>query len=279
MDETRTGTVRVPGAQLHYQMRGTGPLLLIIQGGDGDAGLTETLARRLARHHTVLTYDRRGVSRSTLEDGDARPWSVRLHADDAHRLLVDLTSEPALVLGSSIGALIGLDLAAAHPGQMRVLVAHEPPAMRLLPQPERSRALTLLSEAVTTYQEQGVGPAMMKMLAFNGIDPSRMETEPGAKMPRPSERRAANTELFLSRDLPAVRDYEPDVLALKSAAPVIVPALGRASAGIPTHRCSQALGELLSCEVVEFPGGHNGLMTHPDGFSARLRETLDRQRL
>ncbi|NRQ37579.1 alpha/beta hydrolase [Nonomuraea sp. NN258] len=275
MDETRNGTVRVPGAQLHYETRGSGPLLLILQGGDGDAGLTEDLVGRLSAHHRVVTYDRRGVSRSTLDDGDTRPWSLGLHADDVHRLLAELTGEPAIVLGSSIGALIGLDLAARHPEQVGVLVAHEPPAMRLLPEPECAQALTFLSEAVLTYEEHGVGPAMMKMLAFNGIDPGRMETEPGVAMPEPNPHRMANAALFLSRDLPAVRDYEPDVPALRTAAPVIVPALGQASAGLATHRCTQLLAETIDRQVVEFPGGHNGMMTHPVAFSSRLRETLD----
>lgn len=278
MDKT-TGMLRVPGAQLHYEKRGSGPLLLILQGGDGDAGLTEGLADELASDHTVVTYDRRGVSRSTLNADDARPWSLHLHGDDVHRLLTELARDPVIVLGSSIGAMIGLELAARHPEQVRVLVAHEPPVMRLLPEPQRMEALTFLAEVMTTYEQEGAGPAMMKMLAYNGIDPARMKAEPGARMPRPSEHRSANMELFLGRDLPAVRDYEPDVAALKSSPATIVPAMGRSSGSIAPNRCAQLLGALLERPVVDFPGGHNGLMTHPGAFADRLREVLTDQRL
>src|SRR6185437_10739205 len=106
--------VRVPGARLYYQVRGTGPVLLILQGGDGDADGSRGLEEQLVGHFTVVTYDRRGLSRSTLDDG-ADPPSVETHADDTQRLLAALTGEPAFVLGVSIGALIGLDLVARYP--------------------------------------------------------------------------------------------------------------------------------------------------------------------
>jgi len=105
----KTGRIRVEGAGLYHEVRGSGPLLLILQGGDGDAGRTDDLAERLATRHTVATYDRRGLSRSPIDD-PADPPTLRTHAEDVHRLLAALTDEPALVLGSSIGALIGLQL-------------------------------------------------------------------------------------------------------------------------------------------------------------------------
>jgi pimeloyl-ACP methyl ester carboxylesterase len=54
-------------------------------------------------------------------------------ADDVHRLLAVLNGEPADVFGSSGGAVAGLALVTAHPGQVRTLVAHEPPVIELLP--------------------------------------------------------------------------------------------------------------------------------------------------
>jgi len=87
-----------------------------------------------------VTYDRRGLSRSIL-DAPAESLTISTHSDDAHRLLAELTNQPALVFGSSIGALVGLDLVARHPEQVRVLVAHEPPTWELLPDAERDRAM------------------------------------------------------------------------------------------------------------------------------------------
>uniref|UniRef100_UPI002F90D7BE alpha/beta fold hydrolase n=1 Tax=Streptomyces sp. NBC_00998 TaxID=2903712 RepID=UPI002F90D7BE len=64
----------------------------------------------------VLTYDRRGLSRSRLEE-PGRTTSLAEHAEDVHRLLAVVTDEPALMLGCSMGALIGLHVAARYPEQ------------------------------------------------------------------------------------------------------------------------------------------------------------------
>jgi pimeloyl-ACP methyl ester carboxylesterase len=68
----------------------------------------------------VLTYDRRGNSRSPL-DGPPEPQSIEVPGDDAHRVLssVGVTGDtPAHVFGNSSGATIGLELAARHPEQV-----------------------------------------------------------------------------------------------------------------------------------------------------------------
>lgn len=95
---TTTGTLPVPGATLYYEVRGTGPLLLISQSGEGDAGRSTDLVDRLVTDYTVVTYDRRGLSRSTLSD-PARPITMPDHADDVHHLLAALTDKIASALG------------------------------------------------------------------------------------------------------------------------------------------------------------------------------------
>ena len=68
MNDAMTGMLHVPGARLYFEVRGTGPLLLISQSGEGDAGRSVDLVDQLVEDHTVVTYDRRGLSRSTLDD-------------------------------------------------------------------------------------------------------------------------------------------------------------------------------------------------------------------
>ena len=107
----------MPGTSLYYELSGSGPLLLVVQGGAGGAEGAAGLARQLADAFTVVSYDRRGFSRSPLDGPADAAGNIAQHADDAGRLLAALTDEPAFVFGSSIGALIGLDLASRHPGQ------------------------------------------------------------------------------------------------------------------------------------------------------------------
>lgn len=86
MSITAVGTLCVPGALLHYQVRGsTGPLLLILPSGGGDADSCDALAGHLADHHTVVSYDRRRAAamRTFMAHADARladrepdlPWT------------------------------------------------------------------------------------------------------------------------------------------------------------------------------------------------------------
>src|SRR6478752_2463732 len=123
MTTSTTNTLRVPGAQLHYEVRGSGPVLLLICGGVYDADGYAGLAHQLADRYTVVTYDRRGNSRSPL-DGQPAAQSIAVHGDDAHRILTAVGVQqdaPAHVFGNSSGAIIGLELAARHPEEVSVL--------------------------------------------------------------------------------------------------------------------------------------------------------------
>ena len=183
MSLTKSDRLRVPGAHLYYQVRGSGPLLLILQGGDGDAGGSDSLANHLVDHYTVVTYDRRGLSRSTLDE-PFEPPRLETHSDDAHRLLAALTAEPVFVFGASIGALIGLDLVARHPEQVRTLVAHEPPAPELLPDAERAHIVRAQEEMEETYHREGLAAAMKKGMATSGLNFD--DREPEVVLPQPS---------------------------------------------------------------------------------------------
>ena len=272
MSPMTEGIVAVPGADLYYRLRGSGPLLLIIQGGDGDAEASDGLAGHLLDFYTVLTYDRRGLSRSKLHDGAPPPSGLETHGDDVHLLLAAVATEPVSVLGSSIGALIGLELVSRHPEQVRAFVAHEPPSPALLSGAERANAERFQQEVEDLYAREGVAAAMRKFVTALSDFSDR---EPDVELPRPGPLRAANLDFFLAHDTGAVSRYRLDIPALKSAPTRIVPAAGRTSREIWTHHCAARLAELLGVEVAEFPGGHNGFVLHPRAFAARLREVFE----
>ncbi|MFC9394135.1 alpha/beta fold hydrolase [Streptomyces sp. NPDC057027] len=276
---TTEGTLDVPGAVLHYQVRGTGPTLLISQSGEGDADRSTDLVRRLADSYRVITYDRRGLSRSRL-DAPERGATLVEHADDVHRLLTALTDTPALMLGCSLGAVIGLHTAVRHPGLIRMLVAHEPVAPRLLPARERThheRELTALQEL---YRRDGLSAALPEIARTLGIDPARTDAEPGLTPQPMNALRVANFDHFIRHDFTAIVHDTLDPAALDPAALAhsgtrIVPAAGRTTPRtVFDHLCATSLAELVGEELVEFPGGHNGNTSHPEAYAARLRQVL-----
>ena len=136
MTEATTRTLDVPGAVLRYDVRAASPdapeappLLLI--GSPMDASGFVDLAERFP-DRTVVTYDPRGAARSTRPDPISES-SPDDHADDLHRVIAEVGGGPVDVFASSGGAVNALALVARHPEDVRTLVAHEPPAVSLLP--------------------------------------------------------------------------------------------------------------------------------------------------
>lgn len=124
-------TVNVNGTTLYYDEAGTGQPLLFIHGMCGDASVWADQLLRLAPHFRCVAYDRRGHSRSPL--GQVAQRTVELHADDAAQLILELGLAPCLVVGSSGGARIALDLIRRYPRLVKGVVLSEPPVMALAP--------------------------------------------------------------------------------------------------------------------------------------------------
>ena len=274
MNQSRTDRLGVPGATLHYEVGGSGPVLLLIPGGPADAGAFAPIRGELSDRYTVVTYDPRGLSRSPF-DGEPQDTSVGTFADDARRLLAAVGAGPAYVLGSSGGALVGLELVSRHPERVRALVAHEPPLTRLLDDADEHARFA--REVHETYLSEGVGPAIGKFLAATGLDedPPQPPAGPTPEMAEAMARMQGNLDFFLGHMWLPLGDYAPDVSRLRSL-PITV-AVGEASEGQLAYRAAVALAERLGREPVIFPGDHGGFNTEPGAFARRLGEVLGGQ--
>ncbi len=271
-----TRTLKVPGATLYVETRGTGPVLLLISGGPTDAGMFTDLAGRLADRYTVVSYDQRGHSRSTLE-GEPRDIPVALHADDAAAILASVGDEPAYVYGNSGGGTIGLELAARHPERVGTLVAHEPPLFELLPDVERWRSG--FADISDTYRAEGVFPAMglFGALVEQGgpkYSEEMQQTPPTPEVQEMGARMAGNFELFIAHEIRQIGAYVPDIEALRNASTRIVSAAGETSGEQGARRAAIALAERLGIPVIYLPGAHGGWGSDPQEFADKLHEVL-----
>ncbi|BDM74004.1 hydrolase (plasmid) [Streptomyces nigrescens] len=275
MNEPTTGTLDVPGATLHYELRGRGPVLLLIPGGAADAGLYAAMTDDLAARYTVVSYDPRGLSRSRL-DGPVTDQRVEVWSDDAHRLLELLSPhEAASVLGSSSGAIVALDLLARHPERLHRVVAHEPPLLELLLDPAPHRAL--FADVRETFRTQGVGAAMARFSEGLGgrPDDGGAVTELPPEIQEMAPRMHANLPVFLEHILCPFSGSAPDVAALRRAADRLVLAVGRDSRPQEAlYGPATRLAEMIGGKAVEFPGGHVGCTEYPKEFARQLLDVL-----
>jgi pimeloyl-ACP methyl ester carboxylesterase len=273
-----TRTLKVPGATLYFEIRGSGPVLLCISGGPTDAGLFGDLAERLADRYTVVSYDQRGHSRSEL-DGEPEDIPVAVHADDAAAILAAVSNEPAYVYGSSGGGTIGLELVARHPGLVRTLVAHETFLLELLP--DAARWQSELDDISDTYRTEGVFAAMGKFGAIVEEGGPKYSEEMQQTPPTPEgqemmRRMGGNFDLFIAHELRLNGAYVPDFDALRNGSTRIVSAAGESSGEQAARRSAVALAERLGIPVTTLPGAHGGWGSDPQDFAERLDEVVQK---
>lgn len=285
MTEPTTRTIDAPGATLTYDVRpnnaSTETPLLIIGSPMGAAGFG-TLAGHFT-DRTVVTYDPRGVERSTKSD-PASESTPEQHADDLSRVISALGAGPVDVFASSGGAVNALALVAKHPEQVRTLVAHEPPVARVLK--DRAAALAATTNIRDTYQQSGFGPAMAKFIAIvmhkGDIPADFANTQPDPAMfGLPTEDDGNRTDPLLMQNIITCTQYQPDFAVLKAAPTRIVIGVGAESEGEMAHRGGEGVAERLGVQPVTFPSGHGGFLGgeygqtgEPEAFAAKLREVL-----
>ena len=269
-----THTMNVPGGSIHYELRGSGPLLAMIGAPMGASGFGQ-LADLMAFDYTVLTYDPRGSEHSTVTDR-TEATTPELLADDVHRVLAIVSGDPVSILGSSGGAITGLALVTAHPEQVNILVAHEPPVITLLANADEE--LSGVEDIYQTYLRAGSEAAMRQFLLSIGVlgeEGSRQfaaSAEPES-VPAPAIPRTDN-DFFYANQIRATTGFRPDPEALKAASTRIVVGVGETSIGQLAHRTGLALAEFLGLSATEFPGDHGGFAGEAPAFANRLRDVL-----
>jgi pimeloyl-ACP methyl ester carboxylesterase len=291
-----TDRLAVPGGKLYYEVRGSGPLLLVI-GQPMTSGPLGPLADLLATDHTVVTYDPHGLGESTVDD-PSLPVTPEVEADDLAAIIDAVGGGPADVFGTSGGAVAGLALVTRYPDKVRTLIAHEPPLTELLPDAPNVHAV--LDDIENTYRAGGSGAGWAKFIPLvmhdgpvpeGGLPPASWPPpgqdaageegqspeggDAGQAPPERSEKQQADDELFFLRMLQPFNRYQPDVDALRSGRPRVVVAVGETSRGELPRRASDVLAERLGTPATNFPGHHAGFIENPTDFADRIRELLE----
>jgi pimeloyl-ACP methyl ester carboxylesterase len=234
---------------------------------------------------TVVTYDPRGLGRSTRYDGRTE-HTPEQNAQDIHAVIGALGVGPVELFASSGGAVSALALVADHPGDVTTLVAHEPPLIGMLPDADRAFAAQRSVQAA--YHAKGWGYGMAAFIAMTSWQGEFTDEFAARSTPDPQgfglpvDDDGSRQDPLLSGVSDAIADYRPDLAALAAAPTRIVIAVGAESQGVMTGRTSVAVARALGQEATVFPshhggfvGGDGGWAGQPEAFAERLHEVLD----
>jgi pimeloyl-ACP methyl ester carboxylesterase len=209
----------------------------------------------------VITYDRRANSRSPRPAG----WdttSVDEQVADAAAML-DLGGDEALVYGSSVGAIVALELARSLPDRVSVALLHEMPLMSVLADaaPVAAGIGAIVEPAFARGGPDGALEAFLRFALgdaiVDGLDP-----EERARM-------IGNGEVSMTIELPVFQSYRPNPAMLRGVPARVL--VGREEAVPFFHEAAAWLAGALGNDVVEAPGAHGPQFDHPHELAALIR--------
>ena len=266
MNTTTDPTTTTP--DLYFEARGAGSPILLIPGTPGDGGQFDAVAADLSSDHLVITYDRRGTSRSAAPQSWSQT-SVAEQADDAANLLSRVGVGPAVVFGTSNGAAIALELALRHPSRVAGIMLHEMPLLSVLEDPEP--VASAMGTVIGTGMDAG-GPraALEAFLRFAFGDP--------VVNGWPAEFQArvfSNAEMVFSVEMPAFQSYRPDEAALARCAAEVAVVVGREQQLPFFSEVAQWLARHLNATVSATPGAHGPQFSSPHELAMRLRSFIE----
>lgn len=249
-----------------HEEAGDGPAILLLAGLGGHSGLWFPHVPALARGRRVIALDNRGAGRTGAPD---KPYSIPGMADDAAQLLDRLGVERAAVAGHGMGASIALELAAARPALVESLVLIGAAA-----RPDgRQRLVTegwIAARRSSLSREQAfalTAPWLYTAALLDDDARRRQAIESAARDPHPAQDHA------YARQARAFLEYD----ATERLASIEQPALalaGEEDVLVPSARTAALAQALPNGEFRELPGGHAGLVEHPQPYAAALRERL-----
>lgn len=269
-------TAESNGVELYYEQVGEGDRLVMTHGAWTDGRTWHALTERLADRFEVVTWDRRGHSRSSNGNGAG---SCRQDASDLAGLIEHLGGSPVHVVGNSAGGNVVLNLVTMREDLVRSAAVHEPGPFGLLVETGDPDLEALVQHEKTTsaHAEELIAVGEHREAAKYFVD--EIAVGPGAWAQFPEELRSILTAnaATVADDL---RDgWDADSVDVEALAVSPVPLL--ISSGTESPRMEAAAAAELSrrlpaarLEVIE-GAGHIPHRSHPDYYTAILTAFID----
>jgi 3-oxoadipate enol-lactonase len=179
---------QVRDINIYYEIVGTGPRLLFINGTNADLRRRQPFVDKLSDHFAVLRYDQRGLGQTDKPD---KHYSMADYADDAAALMDLVGWDEAAVLGVSFGGSVAQEFARRHSERITrmVLACANPggpfgyPLLALQSKDAETRARTMMELDLRHTEEwQAVNPEKVQALVEQGMKRGSSAPDPAAAM-------------------------------------------------------------------------------------------------
>ncbi len=275
---------------LFCRREGSGPTLLLIHGVACDSEFFRQASAILVEHFTVISYDRRGYSRSIPAEGEA-DFSVWAHAEDAAEIIraelkrksvenqqsklseeieaaecsnEDTGNEDGVfVAGCSAGGAVAAALATKYPELVRQVFLHEP-LMR------GSGELAAEQDAFWEKLRKGAEKhrIITCMMHFVNAMGGMNRDKAGQSMEQQS-RNLKNLELFLEKEMDSFSNLKLEDFNI--SVPVTVACGSDDKTGM-FHRSAYQAAEAKGWKHRIVPGYHNFASDEPEAFAKCIKE-------
>ncbi|ODM19348.1 hypothetical protein SI65_05966 [Aspergillus cristatus] len=253
----------------------SGSLLVLIPVSNGTTLFYESLAPYLAPHFRVLLYDRRGYHRSRTDNRPSKEELYITHASDVAALIRHVSSspaecdtEPAFVFTSFASSGVATELLLNHPHLVHAIVLHEPALTPLIPGALGVKIRQKGTDIVSKGQSEDLrgANAIINSLLYTDAELQLFKACPVFAQV-PAVFKLADMVYYLVTEIPATRDYLPDLTRLKGE-------VGREETGVLARMPGEVLAGVLGVAVGLAPGGHVGYVTDAREFAEYLRRVL-----
>lgn len=251
------------GVRIYVNVRGSGAPLVTMGGLVSGAFSDAVIADQLARHYTLISYDRRGTFRS----GGNRETDCGIDRQclDLVQVLTGCGVSFTHVLATCATAAIAFELLAHHPHLVNTMIVHDPLVIGLLPDAD-VQAAKLLGYC-QLCRDSGPVPAMAALLSDHEL-----------AFPEDFQKATRREGVYaFEKEMIPGYSYQPDLDKLRRCRHRLIMASGKQSLerGYFYARAAHVLADQIGCRFVFLPGNHTGYFLEPEAFADAVTELTE----
>ncbi|KAG2210023.1 hypothetical protein INT47_003459 [Mucor saturninus] len=252
--------LEVNGANLCYEVEGSGPYIVFVAGGNGGHRLFKRIRDLLVKHFTVVLYDRRGYFRSELTGPQDYTKIVDDNVDDLYSLMKHVTNEKFIIFGISASGPIVFKYLVNYPETVSTMFIHEPFwYLQNYPKTKQVQDFHYLLYRVFHYEDRNASMKLLGKSIFNELDYQILvRNQRNDKTNNWSywlEHECCEIP-FVKLDMDLVNAYKHKLIFLR----------GEESAGFSISEPGAFIAKILGKDTYPLPGGHIGFYTHSEAF-------------